>query len=83
MNLMVLRRVAAVVALSCSVLVLTSCWRAGRVITRNKSAPAQALLTADKHDLLKLIEKQYQPSILERHRRHGSRGGQRHQGQDH
>ena len=55
-----LRRVAAVVALSCSVLVLTSCLARRRVITRNKSAPAQALLTADKHDLLKLIEKQYQ-----------------------
>ena len=57
---MELRRVAAVVALSCSVLVLTSCLARRRVITRNKSAPAQALLTADKHDLLKLIEKQYQ-----------------------
>jgi outer membrane lipoprotein-sorting protein len=31
-----------------------------RVITRNKAAPAQSLLTADKHDLLTLIEKQYQ-----------------------
>jgi len=55
-----LRRVAVVVALSCSVLALTSCLARRRVITRNKSAPAQALLTADKHDLLTLIEKQYQ-----------------------
>ena len=55
-----LRRAAAVVALSCSVLALTSCLARRRVITRNKSAPAQALLTADKHDLLTLIEKQYQ-----------------------
>ena len=55
-----LRRVAAVVAFSCSVLVLTSCLARRRVITRNKSTPAQALLTAAKHDLLTLIEKQYQ-----------------------
>lgn len=57
---MELRRVAAVVALSCSVLVLSSCLARRRVITRNKAAPAQSLLTADKHDLLTLIEKQYQ-----------------------
>lgn len=56
---MELRRVAAVVALSCSVLALTSCLARRRVITRNKSAPAQSLLTADKRDLLTLIEKQY------------------------
>src|SRR5713226_8163405 len=56
---MELRRVAAVVALSCSVLVLASCVARRRVITRNKAAPAQSLLTADKHDLLTLIEKQY------------------------
>ena len=55
-----LRRIAAVVAFSCSVLVLTSCLARRRVITRNKSTPAQALLTAAKHDLLTLIEKQYQ-----------------------
>jgi outer membrane lipoprotein-sorting protein len=56
---MELRRVTAVVALSCSVLVLASCVARRRVITRNKAAPAQSLLTADKHDLLTLIEKQY------------------------
>ena len=59
-ELMGLRRVAAVVALSSSVLVLTACLARRRVITRNKAAPAQSLLTADKHDLLTLIEKQYQ-----------------------
>lgn len=55
-----LRRIAAVVALSCSVMALASCVARRRVITRNKAAPAQSLLTADKHDLLTLIEKQYQ-----------------------
>jgi len=55
-----LRRVAAVVTLSCSVMVLASCVARRRVITRNKAAPAQSLLSADKHDLLTLIEKQYQ-----------------------
>ena len=55
-----LRRVAGVVALACSVLLVTSCVARRRVITRNKATPAQSLLTADKHDLLTLIEKQYQ-----------------------
>jgi outer membrane lipoprotein-sorting protein len=57
---MELRRVAATVALSCSVLALTSCLARRRVITRNKSTPAQRLLSADKNDLLKLLDKQYQ-----------------------
>ncbi len=57
---MELRRVAGVLALIYSVLLGTSCVARRRVITRNKAAPAQSLLTADKHDLLTLIERQYQ-----------------------
>jgi len=57
---MELRRVAGVVALIYSVVLVTSCLARRRVITRNKAAPAQSLLTADKHDLLTLIERQYQ-----------------------
>jgi hypothetical protein len=55
---MELRRVAAIVACSCSVLLLTSCLARRRVITRNKSTQTQTLLTADKATLLKLIENQ-------------------------
>jgi hypothetical protein len=57
---MELRRVAATLALSCSVLVLTSCLARRRVITRNKSTPTQTLLTADKATLLRLLTNQYQ-----------------------
>jgi hypothetical protein len=57
---MELRRVAAIVAFLCSVLLLTSCLARRRVITRNKSTPTQKLLTADKETLLKLIENQAQ-----------------------
>jgi hypothetical protein len=55
---MELRRVAAIVAFACSVLLLTSCLARRRVITRNKSTQTQTLLTADKETLLKLIENQ-------------------------
>jgi outer membrane lipoprotein-sorting protein len=54
------RRAAGVVALICSVLLVTSCVARRRVITRNKATPVQSLLIAGKHDLLQLIEKQYQ-----------------------
>jgi len=57
---MVLRRVAGTLALSCSVLLLTSCLARRRVITRNKSTPTQTLLTADKATLLRLLANQYQ-----------------------
>jgi len=53
-----LRRVAAIIALSCSALLLTSCLARRRVITRDKSTQPQALLTANKEALLKLIENQ-------------------------
>jgi hypothetical protein len=55
---MELRRVAAIIALSCSALLLTSCLARRRVITRNKSTQTQTLLTANKEALLKLIENQ-------------------------
>lgn len=55
-----LRRLAVTFALSCAVLCLTSCLARRRIITRNKSAPAQTLLTADKEWLLQRIETQYQ-----------------------
>lgn len=54
-----LRRLAAILALSCTVLFLTSCLARRRVITRNKSGPPQALLNADKEWLLQRIETQY------------------------
>src|SRR6476660_6652889 len=49
---MKIRRVASIVALSCSAMIFTSCLARRRVITRNKSTPTQALLTADKESLL-------------------------------
>jgi len=58
-----LRRVAAVVASRVRSWSSLRAWRAAVSSRRNKSAPAQALLTADKHDLLKLIEKQYQAIV--------------------
>ena len=57
---MELRRVAATVALSCSVLVLTSCLARQRAIPRIKSAATQRLLTADKEALLKILESESQ-----------------------
>ena len=55
-----IHRVAAVVALSCSVMLFTSCVARRRVITRNKSTPTQALLTSDKNALLARINTLYQ-----------------------
>jgi hypothetical protein len=55
-----IRRVAGMVALSCSLIVSTSCVARRRVITRNKSTPSQALLTSDKNALLARIKTQYQ-----------------------
>jgi hypothetical protein len=60
MKSMALSRVAAVVALSCSVLVLTSCLARRRVITRNKTAPNQALKTSNRELLLGVIQKEYE-----------------------
>jgi|SRR5579871_4637 len=57
---MELRRVAATVALSCSVLVLTSCLARQRAIPRLKSAATQKLLTADKEALLRILESESQ-----------------------
>jgi len=57
---MELRRVAATVALSCSVLVLTSCLARQRAIPRIKSAATHNLLTADKEALLKILESESQ-----------------------
>jgi hypothetical protein len=54
-----LRRLAAILALPCAVLFLTSCLARRRVITRNKTATPQALLNADKEWLLQRIETQY------------------------
>jgi len=54
--MMELRRVAAAVALSCSVLVLTSCLARQRSIPRIKSAASQKLLTADKAALLQILQ---------------------------
>jgi hypothetical protein len=55
-----IRRVASILALSCSVMIFTSCLARRRVITRNKSTPTQALLTADKDSLLGRINNLYQ-----------------------
>jgi hypothetical protein len=60
MKSMVLSRVAAVVALSCSVLVLTSCLARRRVITRNKTAPNQALKTSNRELLLGVVQSEYE-----------------------
>ena len=57
---MELRRVAATVALSCSVLILTSCLARQRSIPRIKSAAAQKLLTADQEALLQILQSQSQ-----------------------
>jgi outer membrane lipoprotein-sorting protein len=54
--MMGLRRVAATVALSCSVLILTSCLARQRAIPRIKSSATQNLLSADKAALLKILE---------------------------
>ena len=57
---MVLPRLAAVVALSCSVLVLTSCVARRRVITRNKTAPNQSLKTSNRALLLGVVQSEYE-----------------------
>jgi len=57
---MELRRAAAAVALSCSVLVLTSCLARQRPIPRIKSASTQKLLTADKEALLQILSTESQ-----------------------
>jgi len=57
---MELRRVAATAALSCSVLVLTSCLARQRSIPRIKSAATQKLLTADKEALLHILQSESQ-----------------------
>src|ERR1700737_1011915 len=55
-----IRRVTGIVALSCCVILSTSCVARRRVITRNKSTPTQALLTSDKNALLTRINNLYQ-----------------------
>lgn len=55
-----IRRVAAIVALSCSMMLFTSCLARRRVITRNKATPTQALLISDKNALLARINTLYQ-----------------------
>lgn len=57
---MELRRAAAAVALSWSVLVLTSCLARQRPIPRIKSASTQKLLTADKEALLQILNTESQ-----------------------
>jgi len=57
---MELRRAAAAVALSCSILVLTSCLARQRPIPRIKSASTQKLLTADKEALLHILSTESQ-----------------------
>ena len=57
---MALPRVAPVVALLCSVLVLTSCVARRRVITRNKTAPNQSLKTSNQALLLGLVRTEYE-----------------------
>src|SRR5258707_11650759 len=57
---MELRRVAALVVLSCSVLTLTSCLSRRRDIPRVKSTEPQTLLTADKASLLSRIAVEYE-----------------------
>jgi hypothetical protein len=53
---MELRRVAATVVLSCSLLLLTSCLVRQRPIPRITSGATQKLLTSDKEALLKILE---------------------------
>lgn len=55
-----IRRVAGIVALSCSLILSSSCVARRRVITRNKSTPTQSLLTSDKNALLTRINNLYQ-----------------------
>ena len=57
---MELRRAAATLALSCSVLILTSCLARQRSIPRIKSAATQQLLTADKEALLGILQSESQ-----------------------
>ena len=57
---MALPRVVTVVALSCSVLVLTSCLARRRVITQKKTAPNQALKTSNRELLLGVIRSEYE-----------------------
>jgi len=60
MKSMTLSRVAAVVAISCSALVLTSCLARRRVITRNKTAPNQSLKTSNRTLLLGVVQSEYE-----------------------
>jgi hypothetical protein len=60
MKSMALSRVAAVVALLCSVLVLTSCLARRRVITRNKTAPNQSLKISNRALLLGVVQSEYE-----------------------
>ena len=60
MKSMSLPRVVSVVALSCSVLILTSCLARRRVITQKKTAPNQALKTSNRELLLGVIQSQYE-----------------------
>jgi hypothetical protein len=53
-------RVAALVALSCSVLALTSCVARRRVITRSKTAPNQSLKTSNQSLLLGVVRTEYE-----------------------
>jgi hypothetical protein len=57
---MALPRVAVVVALSCSVLVLTSCLARRRIITQKKTGPSQSLKTSDRATLLGLVRTEYE-----------------------
>jgi len=57
---MELRRAAATFALSCSILVLTSCLARQRSIPRIKSAATQKLLSADKEALLHILQSESQ-----------------------
>lgn len=57
---MALPRVASVLLLVCSALVLTSCLARRRVITRNKTAPNQSLKSSDQATLLGLVRTEYE-----------------------
>jgi hypothetical protein len=60
MESMALPRVAAVVTLSFSLLVLTSCLARRRVITRNKTSPNASLKTSDQATLVGLVRTEYE-----------------------
>jgi len=60
MKSMVLPRVAALVAVLCSLLALTSCLARRRVITRNKTAPSQTLKTSNRELLLGVVRSEYE-----------------------